>query len=151
MCTSLYRLRSKCQCSHNSQQGNLKPDWSLNFGSSVQLESQPDLLLPNAMIIRKTNKSFCKRAACTSKDDIQGWKKTSLKHVRTKHRRLNLLSDWRITICMEQSISQSPRFLYPIKEEDFVQWGFYLLGCQMDPDWRPWQLCDWHLWPSNHE
>lgn len=52
--------------------------------------------------------------------------RTFSKHVSTKHRRLNLLSDLRITICMEQSINQSPHFLYPIKEEDSVQWGFLL-------------------------
>lgn len=76
---------------------------------------------------------------------------TFSKHVSTKHFQLNLLSDWRNTICMKQSISQSPHFLCPIKEEDIVQWGFYLPGCQMDLDWKPWQLCDWHLLPANHE
>lgn len=38
MCTSLYRLRLKCQRSHNSQKGDLKPDSDdSTLGLSVQL------------------------------------------------------------------------------------------------------------------
>lgn len=68
MCTSLYGLRLKCQCSHKRAILNHTDD-SI-FGSFVQLQSQPDLLLPNAMTTR--NESLCRWAACTSKDDTRG-------------------------------------------------------------------------------
>lgn len=50
----------------------------------------------------------------------------------------NLLSVWRITICMEQSISQSPHSLYPIKEEHGVQWGLNSPRGQRDLERKPW-------------
>lgn len=131
MCTSLYGLRFKCQCSHNSQKGDLKPDRGLCFGSSVQLQSQMDLLLPNAMIVQVC---FCKRAACTSKDDIQAQTKHSRSMSAPEHSQLNLLSVGGITICMEQSISQSPHFLLSNQRGGQCAVGNLLAaGCQNGP------------------
>lgn len=85
-------------------------------------------------------KFFCEWAAWTS-DDSQACTKHFQSMSAPKHFQLNPLSVWKITICMEQSISQSPHFLCPIKEEGSVQWGFDSPGCQMDLDGKPWQLC----------
>lgn len=130
-------LRLKCQCSHNSQKGDLKTRLMTPFSaSSAQLQRQPDLLLPNAMIAILF---FANGQHAQAKTTKHSQSMSAPKH-------FNLPSDWRITICMEQSISQSPHFLLSIKEEDSVQWGLYSPGCQMDSDGKPWhhewRLCD---------
>lgn len=115
--------------------------------SSVQLHSQTDLLASTKIFGWGGETPFFVNGQHAQQCRLSS-DRTSLISRWHHDFQLDLLSDWRNTICMKQSISQSLHSFYPIKD-DSVQWGFYLPGRQMDLDKKPWQLCDCRLSPAN--
>lgn len=103
------------------KKGNLKLDWLI--WDLRKLQDEKDLILPDAMVM-KTNYQEAEQT-------------DYIKHVSTTLL-LATSSDWGITICMEQSISQSFYVLYPIKADANVHWEFKLPGGRMHLDIKPW-------------